>query len=395
MAPRFEDLPAELLVNITAHITTIDYGSVRRTCSTVEKKLFDSFGKEFFKRKQFMLTQSSLQALIDISNHEALRGYMTKVIIGTNFIPDYRHSQGPNMLHPYALGSAATLTTDDPETRAWHRAQYLEQRYLISQGLDTTMLTEALNNLPSCHEIEIRDSYCPVRGRGDERWTSYGSTDFLKRFGQMKWLWWSEQDQYNRSNHVFSTVTRAMAATAHAKKFTAFMMTTRNFQNDLADDAFFQSNLVNYTDAFKSITTLMLPLYTRPDNPDLADFCSFLRLCPGLTNLRLNGTPNTDASKWLLAAKDAVASCSIRRLDLGKMRVLPDVFKDFLSSLKGLEHLKLHWVSDARVSTLCGQAIAPPSPRFRQACRTSRMLWKILICHHTFKSVSIPNLYLD
>ena len=346
MAPRFEELPAELLVNITSHLTTVEYGSVRRTCSMVEKKLFDSFGKEFFKRKQFMLTESSLQALIDISNHESLRGYLTKIIIGTNVIPDFRNLNP----HNYPFASSVIVTNSvDAETKTWQRQQYLEQRYFMEQGLDTPMLTEALNNLPSCHEIEIRDSYCPIRGRGDERWTSYGSTEFLKRCGLPLWQWWSETEHQPRINHVFATVTRAMATTATARKYTAFMMTTRLFQNDLADDSFYLPNLVNFTEAFKSVKTLMLPIYTRIGNPDLKDFGSFLLLFPNLVHLRLNGTPNSNASEWLIAAKDAVSSSSIRQLDLGKMRLQPDAFKDFLSSLKALEHLELHWVSDTRV----------------------------------------------
>jgi hypothetical protein len=340
MAPRFADLPAELLVNITSHLTTVDYGNVRRTCSTVEMKLFDSFGKEFFKRKQFMLTQSSLQALIDISNHDALRGYMTKVIIGTNVIPDLVRPIYHG--HPYIpMGYSV-----DPQTQVWQREQFLDQAYFMKQGLGALMLTEALNNLPSCHEIEIRDSYCPTRGRGDERWTSYGSTGFLKRSGLTKWQWWSEKGHPNdHMNYAFSTVTRAMA-TSKTRQFTALMMTTRLIDNDLGEDAFYRSNLFNFADAFKSIVTLMIPLRTREGHPNLTDFGSFLRLFPNLTHLRLNGTPNSNCSDWLNVAKDAIASCPIRKLDLGKMRMLPEAFKDFLSSLKDLEHLELHWVSD-------------------------------------------------
>jgi hypothetical protein len=244
MAPRFEDIPAELLVNITSYLSTPDYGNVRRTCSMVEKKLFDSFGKEFFKRKQFMLTRLSLQALIDISNHESLRLYLTKVIIGTNLIP---HPGKPSHSLYRSHVSNAPL---NGQTRSWQREQYLDQRYLIDHGLDTTMLEEALNNLPFCHEIEIRDVWSPDRGRGNEKWTSYGSTDFLNRSGHSNWPWWSDPSNHGRSqhaaaahshpwvHHVFSAVTTAMASVGNSSKFTAFMITTRLNDNDLDEGLF-------------------------------------------------------------------------------------------------------------------------------------------------------------
>lgn len=123
MAPRLEDLPAELLVNIASQLTTVDYGSVRRTCSTIEQKLFDNFGREFFKRKQFMLTQSSLQTLIDISNHEALKQYLTKVIIGTNYIPRF-----DSFLDTTSLNARSAILLASHDTRKWLRELRLDQR---------------------------------------------------------------------------------------------------------------------------------------------------------------------------------------------------------------------------------------------------------------------------
>lgn len=123
MAPRLEDLPAELLVHIASKLTTVDYGSIRRTCSTVEQKLFDNFGREFFKRKQFMFTHSSLQALIDISNHEALRGYLTKVIIGTNYMPRFE-----SILSLASSNARSTIQSASHATNKWVRELRLDQR---------------------------------------------------------------------------------------------------------------------------------------------------------------------------------------------------------------------------------------------------------------------------
>jgi hypothetical protein len=338
MSPRLEDLPAELLINIASYLTTPEYGNVRRTCATVEKKLFDSFGREFFKRKQFMLTRPSLQTLIDISNHEAIRCYLTKVIIGTNFIPKLTFAN----THHYS-----------PDVKAFHLEQYMDQRYLLDQGLDTIMLTEALSNLPCCHEIEIRDDYCPRRGRGDERWTSYGSTEFMKRCNLGYWNWWTPEERRTAPSHVFSAVTRAMAIARTAKEYTAFMITARMPDNSLNEGDFYipRLDLVTFKEAFKFVTTLMIPIQAGSEmNPDLAAFASFLRLFPSLSHLRLNGTgihrhPSIK-EPWLEAAKEALGTCPIRQLDLGKMKVSRPIVENLAFSFKKtLEHLEFFHVS--------------------------------------------------
>lgn len=341
MAPRLEELPAELLVNIASTLTTVDYGSVRRTCSTLEQKLFDNFGREFFKRRQFMLTHSSLQTLIDISNHEALKQYLTKVIIGTNYIPRFEsilNSAAPSARHAIQLASHSTKT--------WMRELRLDQKYLMDQGLDRVMLTEALNNLPACHEIELRDNYFPRRFRGEEKWTSYGSTEILKRFQTEAWQWWHDDENPARLHHVYSTVVHAMVSSAKSKQYTAFMVTTRQHLNDLGPDAFYQPKFINFAAAFKYTTTLMLPVYMREaSDQDLSYFVSFLRHFPNLNYLRLNGTRNLDTTEWMIATKHGLNSCSLRHLSLGKMRLRSDDLNDLLSSLKTLEHLELFLVS--------------------------------------------------
>ncbi|KAG9971971.1 hypothetical protein KCU98_g13542, partial [Aureobasidium melanogenum] len=66
------DLPPELLLRVSAFLTTSELGKFRLTSKNIEAVLFDSFAREFFTKKQFMLEQLSLQALIDISNHPTL-----------------------------------------------------------------------------------------------------------------------------------------------------------------------------------------------------------------------------------------------------------------------------------------------------------------------------------
>ncbi|KAF5849172.1 hypothetical protein GGP41_006034, partial [Bipolaris sorokiniana] len=66
-------IPLELLVAISALLPTEDLGALRLVCKQTEKSLYEWFSQEFFSKKQFMLTHTSLQALIDISKHAIYR----------------------------------------------------------------------------------------------------------------------------------------------------------------------------------------------------------------------------------------------------------------------------------------------------------------------------------
>lgn len=82
-------IPLELLVEISSYLTTPDFASLRLTCTTIERSLWDWFAEEFFAKKQFMITRPSLQALVDISHHDRLSKTLKHVIISTLlFRPD-------------------------------------------------------------------------------------------------------------------------------------------------------------------------------------------------------------------------------------------------------------------------------------------------------------------
>lgn len=73
MAPSLLGLPLEVLLNITSFLDTPSYGNLRLVSSTMEKSTFESFAKEFFSTKQFMITTFSLETLLDISRHPVLK----------------------------------------------------------------------------------------------------------------------------------------------------------------------------------------------------------------------------------------------------------------------------------------------------------------------------------
>lgn len=81
-------LPLELLVLISSFVSTADLAALRLTCKQVEKSLWEWFTEEFFVKKQFMITQPSLQALLDISRHVSLSKKLKHLIIATTIYDD-------------------------------------------------------------------------------------------------------------------------------------------------------------------------------------------------------------------------------------------------------------------------------------------------------------------
>ena len=69
-------LPAEVLLRIARNLTTSELGKMRLTCKAIEKPLFLSFAHEFFRKKQFMFFEDSLQALVDISRDPSVAKYL-------------------------------------------------------------------------------------------------------------------------------------------------------------------------------------------------------------------------------------------------------------------------------------------------------------------------------
>lgn len=74
-------LPSELLLRVSSYVDTVDLGSLRLTCKQIETSLFNSFAREFFTTRRFMIEQVSLEALVGIANHVALGPHLTGELI--------------------------------------------------------------------------------------------------------------------------------------------------------------------------------------------------------------------------------------------------------------------------------------------------------------------------
>lgn len=158
-------IPLELLVAISALLSTEDLGALRLACKQTEKSLYEWFSQEFFSKKQFMLTHKSLQALVDISRHAAFSKKLTHVIIATNMYEET----------PFRFR--------DDESAARYIQGHEDQKALLCTGLDRDMLTEAFSRLENLQTVGIRDFDANNRIRDGKSWSSWGATTVYHETG--------------------------------------------------------------------------------------------------------------------------------------------------------------------------------------------------------------------
>jgi hypothetical protein len=151
------DLPPELLLRVSAFLTTSELGNLRLTSKPIESILFDSFAREFFTKKQFMLEQHSLQALIDISNHPTLGSRLSEVVISTHVLPS----------DPDIVSSTS---------RAMYAAGHVNHHVLMASGQALHMLSDAFSNLSNLRTVGLRDYNGLGRYRDGKfaTWKSWG-----------------------------------------------------------------------------------------------------------------------------------------------------------------------------------------------------------------------------
>ncbi|GKT84163.1 F-box domain-containing protein [Colletotrichum tofieldiae] len=160
----FNKVPLEVLLRISSLLNTTELNALRLTCRSIEQSLFNTFMKEYFTKRQFMLTEFSLQALVDISNSR-LSDCLDHVIIGLNCFTR----------HYFPPGKEAC------ETR--YRKAQADHFALVNSGQHVVMLTEAFRNLKNLKTVGIRDYNSKARSLRDgftATWASYGATTLEK-----------------------------------------------------------------------------------------------------------------------------------------------------------------------------------------------------------------------
>jgi hypothetical protein len=104
MATTLLSLPPELLANVFWYLDDTSFFSGRLANRNLEQASFSLFGKRFFRKKGYMITNSSLSVLQSVASHEKLRVYAQHVW----FNPDcYTYDA-----FPAAILSSLTKRTD-------------------------------------------------------------------------------------------------------------------------------------------------------------------------------------------------------------------------------------------------------------------------------------------
>jgi len=144
-SPCLTTIPLEVLLQITSNLTTPEYGNLRRACKQIEETLFNAFSREFFTKRQFMLTEFSLQALVDISKSR-FSSSLTYVIIGLERPRTCYISMRPGNPVHYDFNTGNRLLE-----------VFLGHMNLVNTSQDVEMLAGAFNKLENLQTIGIRD----------------------------------------------------------------------------------------------------------------------------------------------------------------------------------------------------------------------------------------------
>ncbi|KAI1376346.1 hypothetical protein F4677DRAFT_419633 [Hypoxylon crocopeplum] len=180
--PNLTSIPLEVLLQITSYLKTPDYGAMRLTCKHIEISVFRTFAQKYFTKIQFMRTEFSFQALVDISTSR-LSSYLKHVVVGTDVlgtgIPD-------RLIGP----------SGDRTVNKWDRYNHLraDQLAFFNTSQDQQMLVEAFRNL-DLDVVEIRAPGRAEYGLYDA--VCYGTSQIFRETSiNMRW----EAPYINRSS---------------------------------------------------------------------------------------------------------------------------------------------------------------------------------------------------
>ncbi|KAL2268962.1 hypothetical protein VTJ83DRAFT_3808 [Remersonia thermophila] len=270
-------LPLEILLRITHHISTVDLGNVRLTCRALERATFSFFSHEFFRKKQFMVSTFSLQALLDISKHPTLSPCLKHLILSTD--------------RPEAIGmwglNGQPMTEEES---AQLELALADQMQLMTTGRLRDLLTEVFTNLKHLETVDIRDFDSPSRRRDRTQWRSYGARTLeAAARTTVRSRAWIINDPY--PSQVFTATTAALAAAQARPRSIEVLERNRGGNGPFAlqDAAFFipghiDSSMASLLGSLQSLH-LSVSFHTRRE-PFMIQ--KFLALATNVTWLRLN-----------------------------------------------------------------------------------------------------------
>ncbi|KAI8264628.1 hypothetical protein K4K58_012086 [Colletotrichum sp. SAR11_239] len=320
----FSKVPIEVLLRISSYLTTPELGNLRLTCKSIEQSLFNTFMREFFTKRQFMLTEQSLQALVDISNSR-LSDCLDHVVIGLDFF-DYRRFSPMEVAQENA-----------------YRQAYADHRTLVSSGQDVVMLTEAFRNLKNLQTVGIRDYHSREREHRDgygATWASYGATTIRKETGVDLLAKTNTQEAQEYANKVMITLFTALGNAGARPKTFEMLRRQMCIPNDNAFNLFTNYLKPKVVPVLEGLQTFILvanvgsgpnrgiavPIPGQPTQKDHNRYdyllCHFLTHLTNIKHLRVN---------FFNAQELNFGFCDV------ETKALLDVVRKFAAKLKRLE----------------------------------------------------------
>ncbi|KAL2068413.1 hypothetical protein VTL71DRAFT_16511 [Oculimacula yallundae] len=170
-------IPLELLLQINRHLTTPEYGNLRLTCKHIEDQLLNAFTKEFFQKRQFMFTEFSLQALLDISKSRFATS-LKHVIFGLEQPP----MNPPSPRNP--IGVVLSLS-ESVERENRIMTNWLDHATFLGTGQNVEVLAQAFSYLSRLETVGLRDFSSRSRFRDfpNVHWNSYGVSTYHQETG--------------------------------------------------------------------------------------------------------------------------------------------------------------------------------------------------------------------
>ncbi|KAI1416739.1 hypothetical protein F5Y13DRAFT_185579 [Hypoxylon sp. FL1857] len=333
-------IPIEVIIHIASYLTTPEYGMFRLVCRHTEHNLFNSFVQEFFAKREFMLTEFSLQTLLDISKSR-LRIYLKYLIINLER-PTLR--QYPHVIVQIHQGTANSIQAIQHNRL---QEEYLSHQGLIASGQDLELLTQALRNLPTLHTISLRDFFRCGRYRdgGDCCWHAYGAPTLVRETG-IGYIQPSFRTQYRHegmdgdfktyARRTFWTILRAMGKAKEMSSLPQLEVILRN--SWLPDDAFsipryfeptilpvLQNLKVLFLDLGHNSFPTIISTEGRQKNHSFLHLAAFLSKALSLEHLRLNfrNCPGSEARDILQWFADVPTPSEYLPLALGNQSNVP------------------------------------------------------------------------
>lgn len=340
LASSFARLPTELLSRIARPLSTTDFCALRSTCKLVDHKLLNEFAYEFFRKKQFMMTSASLQALKDISNSR-FSDYLSHVVIGTDQLFNSKWD--------------GSITIDDKRK---YRATADEQKLFGHIGC-ASKFEDAIAGLSRLETLDIRDFNSATRFRDGQfaQWRSYGVAELRKAgtvgFGNLEW-----------ATCIYQNILLGAAA-ANARIKSLEVISKRNGCLHDSSLSIAKPMAPNLSSLLSGLTKLHLDIMANWEDlkfVGLPNLCYLLQNTPNVEWLRLNidmalseydGTEDKGwigFLQWLAKeppSSDVIAKYTpaptfeLKQLDLGRIVVSPDRLLAIVAAYPSLKTLAL------------------------------------------------------